>query len=192
MLEVGIPVPALAEQIEAAVAANNKAAHGAGQVHLLVGGDVGPVRTERHGRGGRIGRRTTVRHGASAGRREQTGLQQIGVVAANHDATLGRVALRRGVLGTADAVVHRGVNLRIRRKVIGHAGIEVAAGQRVREALGELMGVGLVARIRRRAEAGRTDRTVDRHHRKHSSCPHSRRPRPCHWRQRSCRHTDRR
>ena len=117
MLEVGIPAPALAEQVEAAVAANHKAAQGAGQEHLLVDGDIGPVRTEAHGGRGRVGRRTAICHGAGRGAGEQTRLQQIGIVATHGDAILGRVALRRGVLGAADAIGRRA---RLPRWAKGH------------------------------------------------------------------------
>ena len=162
VLEVGIPGPALAEQVEAAVTTHHIAAHGAHQEHLLVGGDIGPVRTVgdvgcsgsivEGGGANRIGRLVEARvHVRKALRDavEQARSEQVGVVAMGVHAILGRIALRRNVLGTAHAVVQGGVDFRRRRQVIGHAGIDVAAGQGVIQTLGELMRIVLVARIGR-------------------------------------------
>ena len=45
--EIRIPAPGLAEQVELAVAADRSAAHGAGDEHELVGGDIRPVGCHR-------------------------------------------------------------------------------------------------------------------------------------------------
>lgn len=77
----------------------------------------------------------------------------------DHFAGLVGVALRRDVLGAHLPEVQGGEDFRIGGQVIGHAGIEVAAGQRVVQALGELMSIVLVARIGCCAEAGGANQT---------------------------------
>ena len=169
VLEVRVPAPGLTEQVEGAIAAHDVTTLGAQQEHLLAGRDVAPVagildrvgRVEAQAVGLGLGTNGSVcREGRLAPGRvgvEQAGGRQIGTVATQHHAGLGRVALGRSVLGTADAIVQGGVDFRGRRQVIRQAHVDVAAGDRIDQALGELAGAVLVTRILRRADAGVVD-----------------------------------
>ena len=154
---IRLPVPALAEQVEGAIGAHDVTALGAQQEHFLVQRDIGPLAGIADV-AGRIGSQASrVGLGSVQALAEQAGGRQIGIVALQRHAGLVGVALGRGVLGTADAIVQGGIDFRGRRQVIRQAHIDVAAGQGIVQALGELAGVVLVARAGRRANAGIVD-----------------------------------
>ena len=150
MLVVGVPIPILAKQIELAVAADNKAAGGAQEENLLVGLEVFPVAGEAKAGG------IVLETGGRV--RIQAGLQQIGIVALDIE-RLAVGALRGGVLVAGGAVEERGVDLGVRRQVVGHARIQCAAGQGHDQAGDETV-LALVARGTGRTNALAANRAL--------------------------------